>query len=189
MRVRLAALSFSAASRFACVALSFDNCQAQSLPNAADSQTGVMIVSLSPPVYPHVARTAYVYGDVNLLLPVKEDGKVDSAAVVRGSPLLRAAAPDSAQKSKFKYVGCGEAGGSHSVTYAFQLVETGACASNAPRDTDCQLEVQHAPNVIQSRNHVTIVAEAIGTCGPAIVVVKKVRSMKCRYLWRCGAKF
>jgi len=129
MRVRLAALSFSAALSFACIAPSFDNCQAQSLPNVADSQTGVMIVSLSPPVYPPIARTAYIYGDVNLLLHVKEDGKVDSAAVVSGPPLLRAAAQESAQKSKFKYVGCGEAGGSYSVTYTFQLVETGACAS------------------------------------------------------------
>jgi TonB family protein len=148
-----------------------------------------MIVSLSPPVYPPIARTAYIYGDVNLLLHVKEDGKVDSAAVVSGPPLLRAAAQESAQKSKFKYVGCGEAGGSYSVTYTFQLVETGACASNAPPDADCQLKVQHAPNVIQSRNHLTIVAEAICTCDPAIVVVKKVRSRKRLYLWRCGTKF
>ena len=75
------------------------------------------------------------------------------------------------------------------MTYTFQLVETGACASNAPPGTDCQLEVPHAPDVIQSRNYVTIVAEAICTCDPAIVVVKKVRSMNCLYLWRCGTKF
>jgi hypothetical protein len=148
-----------------------------------------VIAELSPPVYPPIARTAYISGDVNLLLHVNEDEIVDSAAVVSGPEMLRPAALEGAQKSKFKCAGCGEAGGSYSLIYSFQLAETGACASNAPPGTDCQVEVQHAPNVIQSRNHVTIVAEAICTCDPGIVVVKKARAMKCLHLWRCGTKF
>jgi hypothetical protein len=84
MRLHLTALISLAALTSACLAPSFETCLAQSVQSADDSHTGVVIAELSQPVYPPLARTAYIYGDVNLLLHVKEDGKVDSAAVVSG---------------------------------------------------------------------------------------------------------
>lgn len=104
-----------------------------------------MIAELSPPVYPPIARTAYISGDVNLLLHVNEDEIVDSAAVVSGPEMLRPAALESAQKSKFKCAGCGEAGGSYSLIYSFQLAETGACASNAPPGLTAKLKYNTLP--------------------------------------------
>jgi hypothetical protein len=160
------------------------NCLAQSVQSASDLQNEVLITDLARPVCPPVARAAHISGDANLMLHLKEGGDIESAAIVSGPQLLRPAALESVQKSKFKCAGCGEAGRSYSLTYSFQLIESGCCAPSPPLGDNGQSSEQPVPSVIQSGNHVTLVAEALCICDPA--EVSKVRSIKCLYLWRCG---
>jgi outer membrane biosynthesis protein TonB len=53
---------------------------------------GVLLVKLSPPVYPPLARQARIMGDVRIQLAIRRDGSIESSEVVSGHPLLKHAA-------------------------------------------------------------------------------------------------
>src|SRR6202043_2736512 len=77
---------------------------AQSSPTTATHTAAVVISKLIAPVYPTIARTAHVAGDVELMLEVRQDGSIESAAVTSGSPLLQRAALTSAYLSQFECI-------------------------------------------------------------------------------------
>lgn len=54
------------------------------------------------PVYPALAKTAHVSGDVVLNIVIDESGKVENTYVVSGHPLLQKTAMDAAQKWQFR---------------------------------------------------------------------------------------
>jgi len=54
-----------------------------------------------PPVYPQVAATQVVQGDVKLNLTVNEGGNVTLAKVLSGPPLLRSAAADATRQWRY----------------------------------------------------------------------------------------
>lgn len=60
------------------------------------------VIKRVQPVYPPVAKAAGVEGRVNIALLIGEDGKVVSAEVVDGHPLLREAALEAARQWEFK---------------------------------------------------------------------------------------
>jgi len=82
-------------------------------------QGRVVLSKLSPAVYPPLARAPRVSGDVEIALRIGPDGSVESAQVVKGHPLLKEAALDSARKSKFECRECGEAPVPYSILYTF----------------------------------------------------------------------
>lgn len=98
-----------------------------------NSQTGVILVKLSAPIYPPAARTARISGDVDLMLIVRQDGSVGSVAVVSGSPMLTAAAVGSAQHTQFECRKCSEAENRYRLVYTFQIEDTGI-QRGTPRD-------------------------------------------------------
>src|SRR5208283_4086469 len=67
-----------------------------------DTGAGVVMVKWSAPVYPAVARAERISGDVELMLTVRQDGRVESVAVVSGSPMLTPAALDSVHHAQFE---------------------------------------------------------------------------------------
>jgi hypothetical protein len=72
------------------------SCSAIKTLAQADAPQGEAVLSkLAKPVYPPIARTAHITGDLELKIEVKEDGTVHSASVLSGPPLLRQAALDS----------------------------------------------------------------------------------------------
>src|SRR5690348_15390672 len=79
---------------------------AQDASSHAATRGSVVISNLSPPVYPPLARTARIEGDVRLSLVISLEGGVISASVVSGNQLLQQAALQSAQQSKFECRGC-----------------------------------------------------------------------------------
>jgi TonB family protein len=162
-----------------------ENCLAQSLAGVEESQTGVVIAKLSPPVYPLVARLAHITGEVDLMLSIGRDGGVESAVIVSGPPILQRFALESAQKSQFECRRCDEAVTSYSMTYTFQLVDEGCCAAANGPPSDTQRNNQPRPQVIQLLNHVTVIDKVECYCDPR-ADVRKVRSPKCLYLWKCG---
>jgi hypothetical protein len=142
-------------------------------------QSEVVLTSLSNPVYPRLARQAHVAGDVELKLSVRADGTIESADVISGPAMLRDAALVSARQSKFACHDCSENVGSYRLMYSFQLVP-------GVYGPDCQVKSDTTyPQVLQSQNRVTVVAQSFVTCDP-YETIKKVRSAKCLFLWKCG---
>jgi TonB family protein len=151
---------------------------------SASIQESVVLTKLFQPVYPPLAKQIRIAGDVELTLEVRQDGSLESAAAISGHPLLEQAALDSARRSRFECNNCGQGVRSILMLYSFQLGPTSYCtgASDMPISSEKQ---EPYPRVIQSQNHITVVDQPVGTCDLAIER-RKVRSIKCLYLWKCG---
>jgi len=57
---------------------------------------------MSPPVYPSIAQSARVSGEVEVKVSVRPDGSIESAEVIGAIPLLSEAALEAARKSEFE---------------------------------------------------------------------------------------
>jgi TonB family protein len=144
----------------------------------------VTLVSLSNPIYPQLAKQARVAGDVELKVSIRPDGTVDSVDVIRGPGLLRQAALNSAQQSKFECRKCGEDVSSYELVYSFMLGPTNYCSGSVVKSDSTS--TQTYPQVTRSQNHVTVLDQPLGSCDVATHTIGKVRSVKCLYLWKCG---
>lgn len=156
-------------------------CSAQTAANPGTQQTGAVLSRLSPPAYPRLAQQAHIEGYVDLVLRVRRDGSVESAAFVSGHPILMRAALDSARQSQFECHGCSEEITSYSLTYKFQI---------APRDPpkNCHGDPDPPPpepEVDLTHHQVAVSAWQMWTCDPA-VEIHRFRAAKCLYLWSCG---
>jgi len=161
---------------------------AQTAVSSEAPQDGAALTKLSQPVYPPLARQTRIAGDVILLLRIWEDGTIESAVVDSGHPLLKQAALDSAQESKFECRKCSEPLTSFRLVYTFQLAGPTECCKPTEQSANEKPADQPVPRVIQSENHVTVIDQPVCICDPAADVVK-VRSLKCLYLWRCGLRY
>ena len=160
---------------------------AQNLPTIQPSKGAVVLTKLSDPVFPAIARTAHIEGDVLLDMQIRQDGSVESAIVVSGPPLLHRAALTSAQQSQFKCSNYSVSLTAYRLLYTFRLVGSDCCAETEGKATDTGPPATY-PQITQSQNHVTIVDHVLCTCDPGIVVGVRVRSIKCLFLWRCGIR-
>jgi len=160
------------------------NSFAQAAANSVATPSGVRLSKLSPPAYPTLARRTWITGDVNLLIGLRRDGSIESAVIVRGHPLLQQAALESAQLSQFECRGCTETETPFSLVYTFQLVAPDCSAIANPSSSIAEQDRRPRAQVSQSNDHVTVIDEG-GFCDPG-VRMKKVRSAKCLYLWKCG---
>lgn len=151
---------------------------AQTNPPAVPAGDAVM-VSLFNPVYPSMARQARISGDVELELGIRRDGSIESAVAVSGHPMLRQAALNSAQQSRYECRRCSDEVTLYSLTYSFQLGTETSPGFPCPEGNGI--------HVTQSQNSVSIVAE------PALVYpyfsYVRARSAKCAYLWQCGNRW
>jgi hypothetical protein len=116
---------------------------------------------------------------------VRQNGSTE-ATVVAGHPLLRRAALDSATQSHFECRGCGAAV-SYSLVYAFKRTSEGDCCSGMGTPVKVEQEPQSRDHLGQPQTRITIVAEKICFCDPSFNLTKKVRSLKCLYLWKCSS--
>lgn len=155
---------------------------------SAQTPTGtksrVVIVKLSAPIYPMIARTAHIFGEVHLSLGIRRDGSIESAIVTSGPPLLRQAALNSVRGSQFECRGCSEVVTEYSLVYTFQLGPDPSCVATKEAAQTSAKEESY-PHVIQSENHITVVDQPFVTCDMA-GEIGKVRSIKCLFLWKCG---
>jgi TonB family protein len=147
---------------------------AQNQASEGTTQLGFRITKLPPPSYPPIALMAHVSGDVDLIIALKGDGSIESAAVLNGPPMLRQAAVDSAKQTHFECKDCDDGTKQFHVIYRFELGPSITCSETIDSSY---------PRVEQSADKVTISAQPFGTCDPA---AKSVRSAKCLLLWKCG---
>src|ERR1700752_1883985 len=105
--------------------------EARSLPQtphpvASDVAKGeVALATLSKPLFSPLARQANVEGEVIVDVTVRPDGSTE-ARVVKGHPLLRQAALDSAMQSRFECRVC-SAPLSYTLVYTFTRTSEGSC--------------------------------------------------------------
>lgn len=99
---------------------------AQDVASAPTPQpTGIVLVKLSPPRYPPLARQARITGDVRVYVHVRKDGTVESVELFSGHPMLAPTALESARKSQFECRGCGDEVSSYPMTYTFGFFDDG----------------------------------------------------------------
>src|SRR5580704_16425718 len=121
-------------------------CSAQSPTVRGNQENAAVLTTLSPPVYPPIASTAHIKGDIELLLNIRRDGGVESAIVISGPPLLQQAALSSARQSQFQCLQCIEEQTPYHLFYAFRLdTPPGACTGPDPCNTPPSVE--RAPEV------------------------------------------
>ena len=165
------------------------------LPLAAGSQnpsvmntpeTGVVLTKLVQPIYPPLARAAHIEGDVDLKLSIRQDGSLESATAVSGHPLLTAAALDSAQHTQFECRKCSEPTTDYRLVYTFQVEAVRECepVASIPKTSGPDMTY---PRVTNATNRVTVTALVVCISHPA-PDVRKLRSLKCLYLWRCSTR-
>src|SRR5580765_7875079 len=163
-----------------------DRSSGQTTNDSSNQVGGVVLSKLSPPLYPPLARQARITGDVDVILNIRSDGTINSATVFSGHPILRQAALESAQQSNFDCRACTGNVPPYSLRYKFELIpldSTKDCAAL----TDEERNAYPPPQVDFSQHEVTVFAKVAETCDPA-VELRKVRSVKCLYLWKCGVR-
>jgi TonB family protein len=160
---------------------------AQGVQQPATINSGVVITKLSPPSYPALALQARITGTVELNVTIRRDGSLESVTVVSGHPILSDAALDSARHTEWECKGCSEAAITHRFEYKFEQGELLLC-TRWGRDANGDLIYDKpAVHVTQSGDTITILDSPVPTCDPA-AELRKVRSPKCFYLWRCGVR-
>ncbi len=143
-----------------------------------------VLVKLSQPVYPPLARQANIYGDVIVAVTVHPDGKTE-VALESGHPMLKQAALDSAEQSRFECRECASTA-SYQLVYSFRLTKGNDCCSAMSVPAQATLEPPLSDQNGHRQTLITITAEEICLCDPPSHPTKKSRSLKCLYLWKCS---
>ena len=127
--------------------------QTQNVALSDGPQNGVVLTKLAQPVYPPLARQLRVTGDVALMLSIRQDGGVESAALESGHPLLAEAALTSVRQSQFECRGCSRWATSYRLVYTFNLDSDCPCP---PRDSNSKNadKQQFYPRVTEAEHRV-----------------------------------
>jgi hypothetical protein len=160
----------------------------QGAPNSTSGvpKGTVVLVSLFKPVYPALARQADISGEVNVVLMVHQDGTT-TAAIESGHPMLRQSALDSAKQSSFECRTC-EAPLAYSLLYTFELTRKGDCCNAFSSPTEVTQEPESISKEGRPQTHIMVMSRHICLCDPPATLTKRVRSLKCLYLWKCSIK-
>lgn len=146
-----------------------------------------VLVSLSRPSFPPIARTANVSGQVKVLVTVHQDGSAEKV-VLEGQPLLKNAALESAKSSVFECQQC-EAPVQYAITYNFERTQRGNCCDGFTAPVELMQGPETTDDQGLQHTEVVISAEHICLCDPAgTISPSHRRSLKCLYLWKCAAR-
>jgi hypothetical protein len=108
---------------------------------------------------------------------------VESAVAISAPSLLDLAALSSAKQSQFKCLDCTEELTQYHLFYSFRIdAQPSPCTG--PNSCNTPTPVEHPPEVAQLENHITLTGHPSPVC--ICDYLRKVRSVKCLYLWKCG---
>jgi TonB family protein len=130
-----------------------------------------------PPVYPQMARVARIQGQVALQFTLQHEGTV-ALQKSTGHPLLVQAAEESLKTSKLGCDDCKDLTPIFTVVFDFQVAEHDC--------RDQEVTPKQRAN-LNGTNRVSIVVQPECTDDP-IVHYKRVRSLRCLYLWKCAMR-
>jgi len=146
-----------------------------------------VLMKLANPIYPKVARTANIAGDVRVLVSVRPDGSIATATIVSGPPMLQQSALESAQHSTFECNGCtGDA--RYLILYKFKQASGDDCCTAHTVVPAVRQEPVSADNQETPDAQVEVVAERVCICDPAPTIAFRRRSVRCLYLWKCSVR-
>ena len=144
------------------------------------------LVNLFEPLYPPLARQANIWGDVKVTVTVRPDHTTETV-VEGGHPMLRQAAMDSAEKSRFECRLCSSAE-PYILIYSFTQVEGRDCCTAMSQPAMVRQEPAAVDEQGLPRTRIVVSAESICLCDPGAELTMKVRSLKCLYLWKCSMR-
>lgn len=158
------------------------------------SSDHAVLVQVAPPIYPAIARTARIGGDVQIRVAVRPDGSVESATAISGDPQLIPHALDSAKQSRFDCSTCNRAVSVQLITYTFKVAtQTDRCCCSGPEmhKRYGSTPAPEVPYMVHTQDHITITAPPLCTCPDLCSSAwdqehSRYRSAKCLFLWKCG---
>jgi TonB family protein len=128
------------------------------------------------PAYPQMARVANINGAVTLEFTIARDGTVDVQKSA-GHPMLVHASVESLKLSKLACDNCGKVAARFSVVFEFKIA-TSECGNSSVSSRA----------LLENSNHVTVTIDRYCFIDPAPELTKKVRSVRCLYLWKCAIR-
>src|SRR5579862_5322492 len=139
-------------------------------PAQSDATKGgeVVLLDLSKPTFNPLARQANVEGEVIVNVTVRPDGSTE-ATVVKGHPMLKQAALESAMQSRFECRVC-TAPLSYTLVYTFTRTSEGSCCDGMGAPVKVEQEPQSYDERGRPQTRVTISAEKICLCDPAVTL-------------------
>src|SRR5262249_13955924 len=141
-------------------------------------------LTLQNPIFPPLARTANIEGVVEVEVRVRPDGSTEAKAI-SGHAMLKQAALDSATLSHFECRNCiGPL--PYSLIYTFKRVSEDDCCSALSSPVRVVQEPQSFDARGLPQTRISISTGHVCLCDPSSVTTKKVRSLKCFYLWKCS---
>ena len=152
----------------------------------AQSSSSLSLVDVPIPVYPPIAQSAMISGDVHVTVEVLPDGSVASASVARlegfitvfDRKILEQPALDVARKARFRCEQCDDTPKSYSLVFAFRFADRIGRAVG-----DLHPEVV---SISPSQSRILIVSGGPGPPnGPISERAPRPRAARCLWLWRC----
>jgi len=150
----------------------FANMPGQGASTNGKAESDAVLKLLGSPQYPSLALYAHVTGDVIVTISILGDRRVESVTAT-GPPLLKQAALESVEHSKFECSGC-TASSTLVLKYSFVIRDS---------DDPCEND-SHPVAVTRLSDSIMVAADPINQCED--ISLKRVRSLKCLYLWDCG---
>jgi TonB family protein len=130
------------------------------------------------PLYPQVAQSARIHGDVEVAIDVRPDGTVADVQVVKGPPLVRDAVVDAARAATFECRGCTAPATTYSLYVTFRLLDSIEGVANVP------------PLVVSpTQGWITVDSADRGQILCILYAWVRVRGPRCLYLWRCETEW
>ncbi|MGZ4855933.1 MAG: energy transducer TonB [Candidatus Angelobacter sp.] len=131
-----------------------------------------------PPVYPQMARIANIEGTATVEITIGPDGAMVLQKAA-GHPILVQAAEVSLKLSKLVCDYCAQRATQFTIVFDFRIPspECGNSGLNSsPRA------------VLDASTHITITTDRHCFSDPAPELGKRVRSLRCLYLWKCATR-
>jgi hypothetical protein len=143
-----------------------------------------VLVAFYNPTFPPLARIANVEGTVVLSVTIQPDGTSEASFII-GSPLLKQAALDSAEQSRFECRLC-SAPLSYRLVYNFKRTSEGNCCDGSSAPVQVEQQPQSQDEWGRPQTLITVSTERTCLCDPGATI--RVRSLKCFYLWKCSIR-
>ncbi len=153
---------------------------------AATPHGQAVLLAISKPTFPQMARIANVEGTVVLSVIIQQDG-TSEATFVSGPLLLKQAALDSAAQSRFECRLC-TAPHPYTLVYDFKRTSKGSCCDGFGAPTQVEQQAPSSDERGQPQTQITVATERTCICDPIGTVTKRVRSPKCFYPWKCSIR-
>lgn len=116
--------------------------QAQKTDTTEAHKKEVTVLKYVVPIYPAIAKTARIGGDVTLSFTVEKDGTVSNVHVVGGPPMLVQTSVDTIKQWKFQCLSCGYGKPfEHVFVFAFRV-------ENTLPDTDRRIQLEAPDRLI-----------------------------------------